>query len=375
MHILWLTSWFPHKNNALFGNFVERQAKAVSQYANISLLNAVQHIDNEYVVEIVEGNPFLIRVYFPQTNNTILKMLRYLKAWRMGYKILLKSKGKPQFMHLHIMYPAGIFALILHFFYNIPFVLTEHWTGYATQPPKPISFFQKLIIKKCLNVSTCVAAYTTHYGKALARFGSFKKVAIIPNVVDTDFFIPPQYLKPKLTTFRLIHVSTCTDKQKNVSGIIRSLVALKKAHYAFELCIIGGSDREHKPLKKLAQSLDLEGIICFKPTMPHADLIGYLQQAHIFVLFSNYEGLPCVLLEAMSVGLPVVCTDTGGLEDWITPDNGRMIPIGDERALSHALMEMIDNYAQFKVSKIREMVVQTCGMTAVGEANVAMYKL
>jgi glycosyltransferase involved in cell wall biosynthesis len=374
MHVLWLTSWYPHKNNSLFGNFVERQAKAVSQYADISVLYAVQHPDNEYVIDISEGDFLCIKVYFPQTQNSVLKMIRYWKAWRKGYKTLLDIKGKPQFVHLHIMYLAGVFALFLHFIHKIPFVITEHWTGYATQPPKPISFFQKYIVQKCLERGACVAAYTTHYAAVLARIGHYKNVKIIPNVVNTDVFAPPQYVKPKISSFRLIHVSTGDDKQKNISGILRSLAALKLKGYHFEMDVIGGGEIEHNPLIELAQSLDLEDIIHFIPTLNHSDLIHYLQQAHIFVMFSNYEGLPCVLLEAMSVGMPIICTDTGGLENWITPDTGRMIAIGDEPALTLTLMDMMDNYQQFDVFNIRERIIQSCSMEAVGKAIVEMYK-
>jgi glycosyltransferase involved in cell wall biosynthesis len=372
-HILWLTSWYPHKNNSLFGNFVERQAKAVSAYANISVLYAVQHPENEYFIDILNDDFLCVKVYFPQTQNAVLKMLRYWKAWRMGYKQILKTKGKPQCIHLHIMYLASIFALYLHYFYKIPFVITEHWTGYATNPPKRIPFFQKYIVRKCLKHSASVATYTTHYAKALARLGKYSNLKIIPNVVNTDLFVPPQYFKPKRTIFRLIHVSTCDDTQKNISGIVRSLAALKHKGYHYEMDIIGGGDIEHKPLIELAQSLNIQDIIHFEKTMKHADLIHHLQRAHIFVLFSNYEGLPCVLLEAMSVGLPVVCTDTGGLEDWINKDTGRVIPIGDENALTLALANMMDNYEQFDISTIRNKIIQTCSMEAVGKEIMRLY--
>ncbi|MGH7551753.1 MAG: glycosyltransferase, partial [Longimicrobiales bacterium] len=65
---------------------------------------------------------------------------------------------------------------------------------------------------------------------------------------------------------------------------------------------------------------------------------GYLRQADAFVLNSTYEGLPHVVLEAMTAGAPVIATNAGGtgevVEDEVT---GLLVPVGDATVLRSAV--------------------------------------
>ena len=50
--------------------------------------------------------------------------------------------------------------------------------------------------------------------------------------------------------------------------------------------------------------------------IPQQELVSHLQSASIFVLFSNYENLPCVILEAFSCGVSVIATKVGGIQEF-----------------------------------------------------------
>ena len=68
------------------------------------------------------------------------------------------------------------------------------------------------------------------------------------------------------------------------------------------------------------------------------------QQAHIFVLPSQSEGMSIALLEAMASGLPVIVTDTGGTDELVTEGvNGMVVPWADRAALTKALLVLIDD--------------------------------
>ena len=62
----------------------------------------------------------------------------------------------------------------------------------------------------------------------------------------------------------------------------------------------------------------------------------------MFVLSSNYEGLPLVILEAMAAGLPIISTNVGGVKDIVT-DNGILVEPNCQEALSKAIMSLADD--------------------------------
>ena len=99
-----------------------------------------------------------------------------------------------------------------------------------------------------------------------------------------------------------------------------------------------------------------------------------MQNVDAFVLFSHVEGLPCVILEAMSASLPVIATETGGISEWVTPETGILLSIGDETRLVEAMDYMIDNHHKYAPSVIRSRIVEKCSIDAVGHSILNVYK-
>lgn len=78
--------------------------------------------------------------------------------------------------------------------------------------------------------------------------------------------------------------------------------------------------------------------------LPRAEALGWVQAANVFVINSTYEGLSHALVEAMSLGTPIVATRVGGNPELIDDGvDGVLIPPGDEDALHDALRNVADN--------------------------------
>jgi len=54
--------------------------------------------------------------------------------------------------------------------------------------------------------------------------------------------------------------------------------------------------------------------------IPHREVASILQSTDLLLMFSNYENLPCVILEAFACGVPVISTDVGGIKEYF-PEN------------------------------------------------------
>jgi glycosyltransferase involved in cell wall biosynthesis len=101
--------------------------------------------------------------------------------------------------------------------------------------------------------------------------------------------------------------------------------------------VIGdGPMRPH--LEEQARELGIADQVEFTGWLPFDQVPGEMQLADVFVLPSNVEGMPLVLLQAMAAGLPVVATQVPGSVDLVEPQqNGLLVPPKDPLALAQAL--------------------------------------
>jgi glycosyltransferase involved in cell wall biosynthesis len=130
--------------------------------------------------------------------------------------------------------------------------------------------------------------------------------------------------------------------QKGFDRLLRAFAPVAAAHPGWRLRIFGeGEKRAH--LEALAAELGIADHVALPGRV--RDLRGELEEASIFALSSRFEGLPMVLLEAMSQGLAIVSFDcrTGPRELLEDGRDGVLVPDGDEAALSRALLELVED--------------------------------
>jgi glycosyltransferase involved in cell wall biosynthesis len=74
-----------------------------------------------------------------------------------------------------------------------------------------------------------------------------------------------------------------------------------------------------------------------------SDIAEILNAADVFVLSSDYEGNPLVVLEAMAAGKPMISTAVGGVPELVEGGCGLLVPSGDAQALSKAMRYMLES--------------------------------
>lgn len=334
LHILFLCGWYPSKILPTNGDFIQRHAEAVALNNNVSVLHIIsdKNLKVGYEIEQKEINGISVNIgYLKATKNPILKLFRFWKA----YLLLLKKINPFDVVHLNETYPFGLFALHLKWVKKIPFIISEHWTGYHFLTKKNISLGRQIISKIIINKACFVCPVSNDLGISMQKNGLKGNYKTIPNVVNTSIFKPTE---EKKINFNIIHTSSLLEKQKNISGMLKVAKKLEEEIGHFTWKFIGG---DSEPFKQLIHQLDFKkSSIEFYSHIDQPELVKHLQHASIFVLFSNYENLPCVILESFACGIPVIATDVGGIKEYFPSEFGTLIPKGNETELLNTLLAL-----------------------------------
>lgn len=117
-----------------------------------------------------------------------------------------------------------------------------------------------------------------------------------------------------------------------------------------ELWLAGGGELRAR-LEALSESLGLAGTVRFLGAVPHRELLKIYEQLPVSAVVlpsvdlggGEHEGLPVALIEAMSYGIPVIATATGGTAELITPGSGLLVPSANAGALADAVERIIQD--------------------------------
>lgn len=165
-----------------------------------------------------------------------------------------------------------------------------------------------------------------------------KKSQIILNPVDERFF----HVRRKNVCSNIITIGRL-EKQKNHELLIRAFYKIKDDFPDVNLIIYGdGNLRTY--LEKLIKELKIEDRVIMPGNV--SDAWNKLSEAELFVLSSDYEGLPNALMEAMAVGVPIISTDCpcGGPRELILNEKqGVLVKCNEIDLLSNKIKEILQN--------------------------------
>ena len=129
--------------------------------------------------------------------------------------------------------------------------------------------------------------------------------------------------------------------QKNHKMLINAFKELSKLHREYILEIYGEGE-ERRNLSEQITLLGLEDKVFLRGNQ--LDIHEKIKDAQMFVLSSDFEGLSNALLEAMMMGIPCVSTDCAGSDEVIVNrENGILVPVGDEKKLTDAIIELAED--------------------------------
>lgn len=181
------------------------------------------------------------------------------------------------------------------------------------------------------------------------KIGNAKEI-VIPNAINPDFIRPAYTGKRR----KIIVSAGRMSAQKNQELLVRAFAAVCKDFPDYQLVIYGEGEKR-STLSVVTEELGIKD----KVQLPgYTTNIGEkIKDASLFVLPSDFEGMPNALMEAMALGIPCISTDCdgGGARFLIENEkNGLIVPKGDVDALANAMHRMLSD----------KMFAELCGKEA-----------
>jgi glycosyltransferase involved in cell wall biosynthesis len=164
------------------------------------------------------------------------------------------------------------------------------------------------------------------------------------------------------------------EPAKGLDVLITAVADVVEAFPMFKLVVVG-SGSYHRILVDLAKELNVDKHIVFCDATDNVR--KYYEIADIFVLPSRSEGISNALLEAMSMGLPIVATAVGGTPEVIKDmKNGCLVSLSSDEIAEKLKLLIVNKDLRYRVGKeARKTVVSSFGIERTTEEYLKLYAL
>lgn len=194
------------------------------------------------------------------------------------------------------------------------------------------------LLERIFYRSADAIVYQTEGAREFCPKSLRSRSVVIPNVVAAPQVVPHKGERSR----RVVSVGRLTS-QKNHLMLIEAFSRFSKVHPGYQLEVYG--EGELRGILKararelgIADALSLPGYV--------SNVAECINDAAMFVLTSNYEGISNAMAEAMALGVPTICTDcpSGGAALMIRDgENGMLVPVGDVDALASAMCRLAND--------------------------------
>lgn len=345
-HLLFIPSWYPTASAPVSGVFFRDQARLLQQggyrvgvvFAETrpwrqfgwrafgSGLGATTLLDEEGVTT---ARSALLNVVSRRW-----RARRWVAETIRLAEVYASSHGYPDVLHAQSTLWAGTAALLLARRWRKPLVITEHSTAFLRGLVTP---WERRWIREACALPTRTLAVGPALADALAAVAGGALPAVIPNVVEAEFFEAPTVDPTR--TVDILCVALLEPK-KGIDILLEAVAELHRHTPGLRVRVIGGGPALPSLLARRA-SLGLDHVVAFTGSCGRGEVRAAMRTARLFVLPSRVETFGLVLAEAMASGLPVVATRCGGPEAFVRPPFGWLVPPEDGSQLASAIGEAL----------------------------------
>ncbi|MBD3748761.1 MAG: glycosyltransferase [Sphingobacteriales bacterium] len=366
-YVLVLPSWYPSRVNEFNGDFNQRTIEALSsKFHQVVIYLVADKNLKKLEIQRRENNQITTIIgYYPKSRFKWISFLRYFFNYLKITNYEIKNRGIPIYIHTYVFFPAGLISLYFSKKLQVKSVLTEHWTAFYNFDQNSLSsrfFLLKYLFKKILSSFHLILPVAKALELEMKKWNNKASYKVIPNVVNTDKFNLAD--ANKYDEFTFLHVSTLSY-QKNPEMLLDAFVDFLILNPKVKLNIIGPENSHLK--EKVENSASLKNAVKFLGEMEHHFVADEMKRCHVFVLNSRFENLPCVILEALCCGLPVISTDVGGVSEILNEENGVLFTEGKKDELIQSLYRFYQSYKKYHLATISESAIRKYNFQTIAD--------
>ena len=194
--------------------------------------------------------------------------------------------------------------------------------------------YARNLLNKKAAVLVFVSGALRNAGQSIGLYG--QKTVVLHNAVDTDLFCSDSSGQAG-GAFTILGVGNLVPI-KGFSVLIQAFANIYQQLGRQARLVLVGKGSLHDVLVKQAADLGISSAIELVGAVNHETLVAFYQKADVFCLPSFSEGFPCVVIEAMACGKPVVASNVGGVGEVVDDQSGILVTPGDVEALSNAIL-------------------------------------
>lgn len=367
--VLVVPAWYPWPDSPGLGSFCRDQADAVSRLHDVIVLTWRRDggLDRPFAIsEAVEDGLHTFRIRMRPVSRPRLETLLTVLAVVVVLARLMLRGWRADVVHAH-EFQVGIPGIAAAALSRAPLIISEHWSALALRrlPEGEIDrarrYFQR---------ATVVSPVSHDLARRIAALTGTTTVTPVPNPVDTELFVPGEPRDPE-SGVRLLAVGNLTAI-KGHRVLIDAMARLTDTHPTVHLEVVGDGDLR-ADLERQARDRGVASNVQFHGRVARGRVAEMMRTTDILVLPSLWENLPCVLLEAMSSGLPVVATRVGGTAEIVDTSNGQLVDPDSETALVDGILQVIKRRHQYDRGAMHRTADARYGYGAVARKWTGVY--
>lgn len=359
MRVILFVDWYPDRFAPLNGIFVRRHAQAIARSHEVGVIKVFGDPDLSapWAEEVSREHGFAeIYICFRKSALPFLGKIgnayRFYLGWRRGIAAYRREIGEPQAVHGYILPRGALQAWAFAREKKIPFVVSEQWTGFQTGDFERLPWARRFLMKFCMARAAAVTVGSRALREGMLPLSRQRNFVVTPNICfpvsRAEDCAWPLFSDEK----NLLTVGVW-DYWKNISGLLRAFRKALDTRPDLHLHLVG--EHEGRPqLEALAQQLGIpKAKATFYGSLPNPQVMDLMARCDFYITNSNAESFSIATIEATIMGKPVIATRCGGPEDFVTPEIGVLIPVGDDEALRGAILDLAERHSEYRPETLK----------------------